>query len=298
VAELGYVPNHVAKSLKVRRTQQIAFAMADIGNPIYVAMARAIQTTAKAKGYSLVLVSTDAQVQDEIEVLRGLGRRSVDGLILCPIRITPQHVKELERAAAPVVVIGSLPQRVPVDNVRTDSARGAALAMEHLIGQGYTRIAFINGPPDTVPGGARLRGYQETLVNHGIAFDPALMVAGDFQISGGYRAAVQLLALTPRPQAVFCANDLMALGAMRRFREAGLRLPEDMALVGMDDTDQATVTSPTLSSVSLMATERGRIAAEMLLERLTNPGAVTEPRRVTLMPRLVVRESSLITAKG
>lgn len=297
VRELGYVPNQVAKSLKVKRTQQIAFAMSDIGNPIYVAMARAIQAEAKAQGHSVVLLSTDARTADEVEVIRSLGRRHVDGLILCPIRITPEHVNALKRAAAPVVVIGSLPPEVPVDNVRVDSAKGAHMALDHLIGQGYSRIAFINGPSDTVPGGSRLRGYQEALLNHGLTFDPALVVSGDFCMNGGYHAASQILALSPRPEAVFCANDLMALGAMRRFREAGLKLPQEMALVGMDDIDQAVVTTPTLTSVSLMASERGRIAAEMLLERLSGAaGAEAEPRRITLMPRLVVRESSVAWA--
>lgn len=296
VRELGYVPNQVAKSLKVRRTQQIAFAMADIGNPIYVAMARAIQAVAKAQGHSVVLLSTDAQASDEVEVIHSLGRRHVDGLILCPIRITPEHVRALEHPAAPVVVIGSLPPEVPMDNVRVDSARGAHMALDHLIGQGYSRIAFINGPSDTVPGGSRLRGYKEALLNHGLHFDPELVVAGDFQLSGGYHAAGRLLAMCPRPDAVFCANDLMALGAMRRFREAGLRLPEEMALVGMDDIDQTIVSTPTLTSVSLMASERGRIAAEMLLERLSGAAENLEPRRVTLLPRLVVRESSVVRA--
>lgn len=295
VAELGYVPNHVARSLKARRIHQIAFAMENIGNPIYVAMARAIQAVAQDHGYRVLLLNTDAHASEEIEVLRSLGRRYVDGLILCPIRLTPGHLREIEQAAAPVVVIGSLPPETQVDNVRVDSGRGAAMAMEHLVGQGLTRIAFINGPADTVPGGARLRAYQSTLINHGLPFDPALVVAGDFQISGGYQAAAELLALPVLPEAVFCANDLMALGAMRRLREAGLRIPQDVAVVGMDDIEQATITTPTLSSVSLMAGERGRIAAEMLLDRLNGAGG--EPRRVTLMPRLVVRESSVIAVR-
>lgn len=298
VAELGYRPNHVAKSLKARRTQQIAFAVSDIGNPVYVAMARAVQAEAKAQGYRVLLLSTDADARDELEVLNSLGARYADGLILCPIRISPGHVRALERAAAPVVVIGSLPPDVPVDNVAVDSHRGAVEAMEHLLGQGYTRIAFINGPSDTVPGGSRLRGYQEALLNHGIRFDPSLVCTGDFQMSGGYRAAEQLLALPQRPDAVFCANDLMALGCMRRLREAGLQIPHDVAVVGMDDIDQAAITTPTLTSVSLAAAERGRLAAQMLLARLTGQAEGREPQRVTLKPRLVVRESSVVTDRS
>lgn len=296
VKELGYVPNHVARSLKARRIQQIALAIADIGNPVYVAMAKAIQTAAQARGYRVLLLSTDAQIDEEIAVLQSLKRQYVDGLILSPIRITPGHVQQLQTAAAPVVVIGSLPDDVPVDNVRVDSARGVELAISHLIGQGLSRIAFINGPTDTVPGGSRLRGYQATLLNHGLPFDPDLVVSGNFMISGGYTAVGQLLERKQRPDAIFCANDLMALGAMRRLREEGLRVPHDVALVGMDDIDQTTISTPTLTSVSLMAAERGRIAAEMLLGRIDGDRA--EPHRVTLLPRLVVRESSVILTGG
>ncbi|HEY8346194.1 MAG TPA: LacI family DNA-binding transcriptional regulator [Symbiobacteriaceae bacterium] len=294
VRELGYIPNHVAKSLKARRTEQIAFAVSDIGNPVYVAMARAVQAEAKAWGYRVILLSTDANPTEELEVLRSLRERYADGLILCPIRITPGHVRALERAAAPVVVIGSLPPDVPVDNVAVDSHRGALQAMEHLIGQGFTRIAFINGPSDTVPGGSRLRAYREALLNHGLPWDPQLVVSGDFQMAGGYQAAEQLLALPKRPEAVFCANDLMALGAMRRFREAGLQIPQDLAIVGMDDIEHAAIATPALTSVSLCAAERGRLAAQMLFRRLSGEAESLEPQRVTVTPRLVVRESSLM----
>jgi len=295
--ELGYTPNYAAKSLKVRRTRQIAFAVSDIGNPVYVAMARAVQAAAKASGYRVVLLSTDANPTEELEVLRSLGERYTDGLILCPIRITEGHLRALERAATPVVVIGALPPGVPVDNVAVDSYRGGVEAMEHLIGQGYTRIAFINGPTDTVPGGARFRAYKETLINHAIPWDPSLVVTGDFQIAGGYRAAERLLSLPALPEAVFCANDLMALGAMRRFREAGLEIPRDVAVVGMDDIEHASIVTPTLTSVSLCAAERGRMAARMLLARLSGETASQEPQRVTVTPRLVVRESSLMVRR-
>lgn len=297
VATLGYMPNHAAKSLKVRRTRQIAFAMEDIGNPVYVAMARAIQAEAKAEGYRVVLMSTDALAEDEVEVIRSLGQRFADGLIICPIRITPGHLRELARPAGPVVVIGSLPPDVAIDNVGVDSHRGALQAMEHLVGQGYARIAFINGPSDTVPGGSRLRGYKAALLNHGLQFDPSLVVSGNFQISGGYEAVSQLLALPSQPDAIFCANDLMALGAMRRLREAGLAVPGDVAIVGMDDIDQAGVAVPTLTSVSLGAAERGRLAARMLLDRLEGRGP-QQPQRVTVIPRLVVRESSHNTGRS
>jgi LacI family transcriptional regulator len=289
VAEVGYVTNAAAKSLKTRHTDQIAFAVENIGNAAYLAMVRAIQPVLRAAGYRLLLHSTDADVDDEIEVLRSLGRHYVDGLVLCPLRITDRHAEELGRAQVPVVVIGQLPADIPADNVRADSRTGAALAVRHLVHVGRRRIGFIDGPVDTVPGQARYRGYVEGLEACGIAVDDALIAFADFQVDGGADAMSRLLQRTDL-DAVFAANDLMALGAMQALRAAGRAIPDDVAVVGMDDTDLARTAWPPLTSVSLGSAERGRLAADLLLQRLAD-GSLPFVR-TTVPPRLQVRGSS------
>ncbi|WP_425835038.1 LacI family DNA-binding transcriptional regulator [Streptomyces fractus] len=296
-AELGYVPNAVARSLKDGRTRQLTFAMPDIGNPVYVAMVRAIQSVAKAAGYRLLLHSTDAVAEDELAVLRSLGDRTSDGLILCPIRITDAHVDALRTASGPVVVIGSLPNGVPVDSVRADSVEGVALAVRHLYETGRRRIAFVNGPADTVPGRKRGEGFRKALADCGLVYDPQLVVHTDFDIESGAAATEALLDL--RPDAVFGANDQLALGAARALHARGLRIPEDVAVAGMDDSVLAQAGWPPLTSVDLGSTERGRRAAELLLHRLNTPpqapGSTPEnptSRSTTAPPRLVVRAST------
>ncbi|KPI07576.1 transcriptional regulator, LacI family [Actinobacteria bacterium OK074] len=290
-AELGYVPNAVARSLKGGRTRQLTFAMPDIGNPVYVAMVRAIQTAAKAAGYRLLLHSTDAVVADELGVLRSLGDRTSDGLVICPIRITDAHLDALRTAAAPVVVIGTLPHGAGVDSVRADSVTGAALAVRHLYETGRRRIAFVNGPADTVPGRSRAEGYRAALAECGLGYDQRLVVHTEFGIESGAGATARLLAA--RPDAVFCANDQLALGAARALHAAGLAIPGDVAVAGMDDSALAQAGWPPLTSVDLGSTERGRRAAELLLERLRAPGGgPTTPRTTTVAPRLVVRAST------
>ena len=288
--ELGYVPNAVARSLKSNRTYQVAFAMADIGNPTYVAMVREIQPVLKAAGYRLVLHSTGGDVDDELDVLRRLGERYADGLIISPLRgITPQHLDILTAAPAPVVVIGSVPEGTPVDNVRTDSRTGVRLALQHLYDLGRRSVGFLNGPLDTVPGAARASAYADALGALGLPYDPDLVEVGDFYRAEGAEAARRLLERA-RPDALLCANDLMALGALDVLRAERLRVPEDVALVGMDDTELATAAWPTLTSVGLGSAERGRRAAELLLDRLDN--GATEPRIVTVEPTLAVRAST------
>ncbi|MGP4114743.1 LacI family DNA-binding transcriptional regulator [Streptomyces sp. 4N509B] len=301
-AELGYVPNAVARSLKDGRTRQLTFAVPDIGNPAYVAMVRAIQTVTKAAGYRLLLHSTDAVAEDELAVVRSLRDRTSDGLIICPIRVTDAHIEALTNAARPVVVIGSPPEDVPVDSVRADSVAGAAIAVRHLYATGRRRVAFVNGPPDTVPGHNRERGYRAALAECGLPYDERLVVHTDFGIDAGTVAAERLLGLGPdeRPDAIFCANDQLALGALRALHVGGLRIPDDIAVAGMDDSSLAQAAWPPLTSVDLRSSVRGRRAAELLLDRLErleqlgrDPGTDRPRHRTTTAPpRLVVRAST------
>lgn len=287
---VGYVPDAVARSLQAGRTHQLAFSVADVSNPVYAAMMRAIVRVTRRAGYRLLLGSTDSDPGGEVALLRSLRNRYVDGLILSPIRVTPQVVEELRAVARPVVVIGTLPDDVPVDNVRADSRHGVGLAVRHLIDAGRQDIALLNGPTDTVPGTARLEGFERAMAEAGRSVDPGMIVtADDFTFAAGRRSA-DLLFADRRPDAIFAANDLLAIGAMRTLHERGLRVPDDVAVVGMDDTELAEMSTPALTSVSLASEERGELAARLLLERLDHPDA--PPARASVPPRLVVRDSS------
>jgi len=298
---LGYVPNSVARSLKSNRTDQIAFAVEDIGNPVYLAMLREIQPVLRAGGYRLVVHSTGGDPAEEIEVLRGLGRRYADGLIISPIRMTGGLLAALRGLSSPAVVIGSPPADAGVDNVRADSRTGIRLALRHLLDSGRTRIGFVNGPLDTVPGGYRDAAFRDVLADARLAADERLVHVGECRRETGSEGARRLLRHPDgAPDALLCANDLIALGALDTLRAEGYRVPEDVAVVGMDDTDLAAVSWPTLTSVCLGSAERGRRAAEILLDRLedrpdhpetTQPPAAST-RSVTVEPRLVVRAST------
>ncbi|RCV51560.1 LacI family DNA-binding transcriptional regulator [Marinitenerispora sediminis] len=290
---LGYVPNSVARSLRSARTHQIAFAVEDIGNPVYLAMLREIQPLLKAAGYRLVLHSTGADTAEEVEVLRGLGQRYADGLIIVPIRVTDEHVAELRAVEAPVVVIGSLPGDGLADNVRTDSRRGVDMALRHLAELGRRRIGFINGPADTVPGGARSEAFRAGTARAGLTVEDGALHEGRFDRETGAEGVRRMAeGPAPMPDALLCANDLIALGALDALRARGLDVPGDVAVVGMDDTDLAAVSWPPLTSVSLGSAERGRHAARLLLDRLDSGAAPSAPRVVTVEPRLVVRAST------
>jgi len=291
VADLGYVPNYAARSLKRRSTEQIALVIPDVGNPVYVQMAKSVQRVAAAHGYQLSLISTDNGAMDERRVLLGLQQRRLDGMVLVSLRPGPALVQRIREAADRVCLIGSFPDDLPADAVRVDSGQGVALGVHHLLDQGRARVAMVNGTPGTTPGRKRAEGYRDALLGRAVPYRPELVVEGDFSMQSGYRAVDELLARAPDVDAIFCANDLMALGVLRRLREVGRGVPTDVAVVGMDDIDMAGMSAPTLTSVSLQAEERGRLATEMLLERLAHDGPWA-PRTVSVPPRLVVRESS------
>lgn len=291
VAELGYVPNHAARALKRRATDQIALVVPDIGNPVYVQMAKSVQRAAAEHGYQLSLISTENGAMDERQVLLGLDQRQLDGMVLVSLRPGPALLRRIRDAGDRVCLIGSFPDDLPVDAVRVDSGRGAALGVDHLIDQGRRHVAFVNGTAGTVPAARRAQGYRDALLARGLPVRPELLAEGDFAMQGGYRAVDALLARAPELDAVFCANDMMALGVLRRLRELGRRVPEDVAVVGMDDIDMAAMSAPTLTTVSLQAEERGRAATELLVERL-GPASGAAPRVLHVLPRLVVRESS------
>lgn len=289
---VGYVPNASAASLRSRRTQQIAFAMPDVANPVYSTMVRAIQEVAREHNRRLVLHSTNSDAEEELGILRDLRRRFVDGLILVPLAVTDAHVEELTHSAAPVVVIGHLPENVPVDNVDADSRRGAAIAIRHLHAGGRSRIGFVNGPARTWPGRARRLGYLDALRASGLDRDERLCEeAAAFTVEAGRAAALRLLDRA-RPDGLLCANDLLAAGALDAIRSVRGRIPEDVAVVGMDNIDLTRLTWPALTSVELGATARARLAAKLLLERIDDPRRPLQ--RVKVSAELVIRDSSAL----
>jgi LacI family transcriptional regulator len=288
VQELGYVPDARARSLKVGRTFQLTLAVADVGNPVYVTMMRAVEEVVSAAGYRLVVTTTGPDVVDEVALVRGMARGYADGLVISPLRVDDDLIKSIRECEVPVVVAGNVPAKAGVDTVRANSPKGMLLAVDHLVARGRRRIAFLNGPADTVPGAARAKGFADALKAHDLS-PVGVAEAADFTFTAG-RAAAPTLLTTPHPDAVICANDLLAVGVMHELAAAGLEVPADVAVVGMDDSELAEQSFPPLTSVNLGSAERGRRAAELLLARIEDSSRT--PRRIVVQPSLSVRRST------
>lgn len=289
---VGYAPSAAAQSLRSLHTGTVALSVEDIGNPAYLDMVRGIQPVLRDAGLKLILHSSGGSVSDELELVGSLSQRYVDGLIICPLRVSSAFQEPLENSPVPIVVIGALPKKWRVDNVSIDSAEGGQLAVDHLIEQGAKNIGFINGPRDTTPGKRRVAGYQEALASHGVTgSEPLIRTAESFQFADGYKAAHDLLT-TAQVDAVIGANDRLAIGAIHAARDLGLRVPDDLRVVGMDDGELAVTSLPTLTSVNLAAQQRGAMAARMLIDSLRVSSTEAAPQKVSLSATLTERESS------
>ena len=288
VQDLGYVPDSRARSLKVGRTFQLTLAVADVGNPVYVTMMRAVEEVVSAAGYRLVVTTTGPDVVDEVALVRGMARGYADGLVISPLRVDEDLIKSIRECEVPVVVAGNVPAKAGVDTIRANSPKGILLAVEHLTSKGRTRIAFVNGPADTVPGTARAKGFADAMKEFKLT-SAGEIEAADFTFAAGRDAGKKLFKKS-RPDAVVCANDLLAVGVMHELAAYGLDVPNDVAVIGMDDSELAEQCFPPLTSVNLGSAERGRRAAELLLARIED--STRTPRRIVVQPTLSVRRST------
>lgn len=291
IQTLGYVPDSTARSLRTRKTSTVAGIIPDITNPFYPAFERGIQDVAEAHGYDLITCNTDGVEEKELKYLRLAQQGRVDGFVAVFFHVSAARLAPLlERGVAIVRLEPTRKEvgRLPLDNIYVDNIAAAQTATSYLIEQGHRTIAMLAGRSG--PQQSRVHGYRQALIRHGIPPDDSLIHGSGFQEDDGYRAMCSVLQRSPRPRAVFAANDLIAMGALAALRDAGLRVPDDIAVIGFDDIPAARLVSPALTTISQFPEQLGRRAAEMLFERLN--GTVSGGGRCELMPHeLIVRES-------
>ena len=306
VKELRYIPNGSARSLVTKQTRQVALLISDITNPHFAEIARGAQDVLDERGYQLVLANSDDDQGRELRSLRTLAQASADGLLIAPAMPAGQGTaahraarrqlaSELEHFRIPTVGFSPEPVAAHADLVAIDEERAAFRAVEHLLGLGHVRVALINGPEHSSVGHLRSLGYRHALKQFGIALDPSIMIPSNFRREGGYEAMKSFLKVKHMPTAVFAADDLLAIGAVRAIKEAGLRVPKDIAIVCVGNSVEASEVDPPLSAVSVpRGYEFGRIGAQLLLERAAQAASsVWVPRRITLDTRLIVRASTV-----
>jgi LacI family transcriptional regulator len=293
VAELGYQPNAVARSLTLRRTSTLGIVIPDLMHSFFVEIVAGLEAIASARGYGLLLCSSNEDARKERAELEILRQRQVDGVVLASANAAG-NTDLLQRLTAIGVGLVMIDRddhpAVRCDRVLTDDEEVGRLATAHLLAQGRRAVAHIAGPP-IVHAKRRADGYRQALRKHGVRAHPEWIARGGFMEADGYRAMKRLLAQTPRVDAIFAANDPAAIGAMKAIWDAGLRVPDDVAVVGAGNIAHGDLLRVPLSTVSWSREELGRRAAELILDRV-GPNPDGKVRRVIIPPQLVVRRSS------
>lgn len=289
VAKLEYRPNLVARSLRSQQSNTIGLIVSDIRNPFFTAISRAVEDTAYARGFSVLLCNSDENPEKEQLYLELMRDAQVAGVIFSPTLHTIGRFGALN-IDFPTVLIDRSPRNGEVDAVLLDNASAAHDLTSHLLDQGYRRIAALLGESSTT-GRERLLGYESALRERGLASVPELIKYVQPRIETGRAAALELLALPQPPDAIFTSNSLLTAGALHAIRDRGLVLPDDVALVGFDETTWAALVQPAITLIEQPTHEIGKTATELLLRRISDPQR--PPRKIILQGELRVRGSSV-----
>jgi LacI family transcriptional regulator len=289
VHDLGYQPNMLAGGLRTRRTYSIALIIPDISNPFFPDIARGAQMVADKRGYTVFFANTDWLERREHDFLALARRNRVEGILMNPVGAPSP---ELKHVGCPVVILGDRDGYGEFDIIGSDTAAGLLLAIDHLVGHGHRRIALICGPQGNPAAAKRLAAFRTALAQHTLSVPDEMVGYAEFSQAGGREAAHTLVHQASRPTAIVCGNDLLALGALAGIRDVGLRVPEDVAVVGIDNIDASAVTYPPLTTVAKPKFRIGEEAATLLLDRIEGKEA-GPPHRRLLSTELIVRGSSV-----
>lgn len=303
VKEMNYRRNGLARNLKRQRTETVGLVLGDISNPYSTELANAVRESLSFRGYNLFICISEHSAKEDIAAFESLVDHNVDGIIAATRsnKEGDERLRSIADSNMPLVVVGRDFRHKTVDHISADNFTGGFEATQHLIDLGHKRIAFIGAAFESRGSLKRLQGYLNALEKHGFPIDERLITGRKESVSDvpgystekiGYEGMKRLLSLPQRPTAVFARNDFTAVGAMTAIKEAGLSIPQDIAVVGFDDTPLAIHTVPALTTVRQPMRLQGQIAAEMLLRRITGDDTVTREERI-LDCELIVRESTV-----
>ena len=287
----GYQPHGVARSLKNGTTQTLGLIVTDITNPFFTAVARSVEDAAHLAGYAVVLCNSDEDVEKERVYLQLMRRRRVDGLIWAPAGDVAAYHDFRATQGAPTILLDRQIAGMPMDAVVVDNVGATREAIEYLIGLGHRRISLITGLPHLSTSRERLDGYRDAMAAHGLNASPRLVVQGNFRSGSAHDVALGLLRMQPRPTAVFAANNLMAIGLLRAIRELGLRCPGQISVAAFDDFEEATLFTPTLTTIAQPTAAIGAKVVEIVLKRIGQRDGNHSPEVATMEAVLHLRGS-------
>ncbi|RKN03720.1 LacI family DNA-binding transcriptional regulator [Streptomyces radicis] len=296
IAELGYVRSESARQLRAGQSRIIALLVLDMGNPFFVDVASGAERVARASELGVMLCNSAQSTSEEADYLSLFAEQRVRGVLVTPADMSGRNLADFRRHHIPFVFVDRVLPSAEGCSVSVDDVLGGVLAVRHLLEQGHRSVAYVSGPMSLPQCQDRRQGAVAALTESGLGEDSLVHVEAErLDVACGRDAGARLLGLSPRPSAVFCANDLLALGVLQALFAAGVRVPDEVALVGYDDIEFASAAAVPLTSVRQPAVRMGRQAAELLLEETGEGAGLHIHQRIVLDPELIVRQSSLAT---
>ncbi len=293
IRALDYRPNNVARSLVTQRTASIGVIIAEIDTPLFLQALNSIETIARRENYN-ILLCTAKNLEDEQEAVNLLLEKQVDGFIFLSTSayLADDYLLDLATTLPPTVLVNRTVARGKFHRIEFDDTAGVIKAIDHLVASGHRHIAHLHGPTGRRSTDRRLEGYRLGLTRHNLAYDQTYIHSGDYEAGCDLwqQSTLALLDLCPRPTAIIAANDIVATAVMRTVRRAGLRVPHNISIIGIDDQPFSAFLDPTLTTIQLPIVEAGKRAVELLLAQIR--GEVAATNQVTLPCPLIIRESS------
>lgn len=290
VEELGYAPNAMASGLKRGATSLIGLIVPDITNPFFTEIVHGVQRRAAEAGYTVILGVSDDRAPREAELIRLMRSHQAAGTIVVPCGSESDCLRlEAHAAAMPIVAVDNAPLGLNIDTIVLDNRRAAELATAHILGLGHERIGIVTGPAHRFVARERVLGFEALLERSGIAVPEENMSRGEFHVETGRDAALSLLSRSPRPTAIFVANNQMLIGVMQAVAQMGLSVPRDVSIASIDDFPWAEAFVPALTTVRQPVDRMAEAALDCLMSRIA--GDTHSPRRIVMQPELVIRQS-------
>ncbi len=288
--ELNYIPNTLARGLKLSKTDTIGLLVPNISNPFFADLSKSIEKEASQKGYLILLCDSDENQQNEIKLLETLKKRKVDGIIIAPVGLESSHIQKLHRENFPLVVIDRYFPDINVPYVTSDNFQGAYNAVEYLIKHGHKKIACIQGLPNSQPNKDRVRGYLEALKTYNLPIENSLILGDSYSEENGYIQTRLLFSFNSPPDAIFALSNLIALGVIKAAKEMNLNIPDDFSLISFDEQPYSAFLTPSLTTIEQQRNEIGKLAVNILLKFIQDSN-IANNVNVKIATRLIERNS-------
>ncbi len=290
--ELNYQPNRFAQGLRASKTSTLGVIVADIMNPFFSALLKGVEKAAREEGYSIIVQDTDEKYENEQSAIQTTLAEQVDGLLITPVQTNKQTIIDLKQSGLPFVLLGRHFNDLDTHYVVTDDVEGAYSAVNYLIDHGHESIGLVNGPPYISSSQERHKGYRRSMEEHGLPVNDAFIFKDTVTMEEGYDTGKKLISISPRPSAVLCYSDFVAMGVIKAARDTGLSIPEDLAVVGYDDISFATCLEVPLTTVRIPKKELGRKAFWVLRDLINGDDSEQELKQVKLCTELIKRKST------